>query len=137
MLRSTEVAGFVGAALAGAAYVPQIWHLIAERCSAGISRLAFATWFAASALVTTHAVVSGATVFVVLGVIQLGATALILLCATKYASSYCASHAPPPRGLASSDHRASATGNGTGSRREVTQLRSQLPSARPPHPPAA
>ena len=90
----TEVAGFIGAALAGAAYVPQIWHLIVERCSAGISRIAFGTWLAASALVTVHAVVSGAAVFIVLGVIQLVATALILLLATRYAGSYCASHIP-------------------------------------------
>ncbi|MGH9248587.1 MAG: PQ-loop domain-containing transporter [Acidimicrobiales bacterium] len=54
MLRATELAGFIGAALAGAAYVPQIWHLISERCSAGLSRVAFAVWLAASLLVTTH-----------------------------------------------------------------------------------
>ena len=42
MLRATELAGFIGAGLAGAAYVPQIWHLTRERCSAGLSRVAFA-----------------------------------------------------------------------------------------------
>src|SRR5690242_13712692 len=44
MLTATEIAGFVGAGLAGAAYVPQISHLIKARCSAGISRLAFEVW---------------------------------------------------------------------------------------------
>jgi len=39
MLTATEIAGFAGAGLAGAAYVPQISHLIRARCSAGISRL--------------------------------------------------------------------------------------------------
>jgi len=40
MLTITEIAGFAGGGLAGAAYVPQISHLIKARCSAGISRLA-------------------------------------------------------------------------------------------------
>ena len=97
MLRVTEVAGFIGAALAGAAYVPQIWHLVVERCSAGISRVAFGAWLAASALVTTHAVFSGATVFVVVGAVQLAATALILVLATKYEGAYCDGHAPRSR----------------------------------------
>jgi hypothetical protein len=40
MLTTTEIAGFIGAGLAGTAYVPQISHLIRARCAAGISRLA-------------------------------------------------------------------------------------------------
>jgi uncharacterized protein with PQ loop repeat len=63
MLTVTQIAGFIGAALAGAAYVPQIWHLVRARCSAGVSRPAFAVWLAASALVTPHAVAAGAAVF--------------------------------------------------------------------------
>ena len=85
MLRATELAGFIGAGLAGAAYVPQIWHLIRAHCSAGLSRVAFAVWLAASLLVTTHAVAIRATVFIALGAIQLAATALILVYSTKYA----------------------------------------------------
>ncbi len=91
MLRATELAGFIGAGLAGAAYVPQIWHLIGERCSAGLSRVAFAVWLFASALVTTHAVAIGAIVFIVLGAIQLAATTVIVIYTTKYEHSYCAS----------------------------------------------
>ena len=94
MLKATELAGFIGVGLAGAAYVPQIWHLISERCSAGLSRVAFGVWLAASLLVTTHAVAIGATVFIVLGAIQLAATAVILVYATRYEHSYCASHLP-------------------------------------------
>jgi hypothetical protein len=94
MLRATELAGFIGVGLAGAAYVPQIWHLTRERCSAGLSRVAFAVWLAASLLVTSHAVATGATVFIALGAIQLTATALILFYCTRYANSYCASHLP-------------------------------------------
>jgi hypothetical protein len=94
VLSAAELAGFMGAGLAGAAYVPQIWHLISAHCSAGISRLAFGVWLAASLLVTTHAVAIRATVFITLGAIQLAATALILVYATKYENSYCATHLP-------------------------------------------
>ncbi|CAN5662034.1 hypothetical protein BH10ACT2_BH10ACT2_27280 [soil metagenome] len=91
---STEILGFVGAALAGAAYVPQIFHLARAHCSAGISRLAFGGWFVAALLVTTHAVAIRAPVFIALGVIQLTATALIFIYSTRYANSFCASHVP-------------------------------------------
>ena len=107
MLRATELAGFIGAGLAGAAYVPQIAHLIRAHCSAGISQFAFGVWLAASLLVTTHAVAIRAAVFVALGVVQLVATALVLIYATKYENSYCTIHLPrslepePAPGLAS------------------------------------
>jgi hypothetical protein len=96
VLRATQFAGFLGAGPAGAADVPQISHLIRAHCSAGLSRVAFETWLGASLLVTTNvvAIAIGATVFVVLGVIQLAATALILFSSTRYAHSYCAIHLP-------------------------------------------
>ena len=97
----TEIAGFAGAGLAGAAYVPQISHLIRARCSAGISRLAFAVWLLASVLVTVRAVAIGAGVFIVLGGIQIVATTLIVLCAARYKDTRCPSHLlPPPRAKA-------------------------------------
>jgi hypothetical protein len=94
MARATELAGFVGAALAGVAYIPQISHLIHERCSAGLSRVAFGLWLTASILVTSHAVAIGESVFIALGAVQLASTGLILVYTTKYAGSYCASHLP-------------------------------------------
>ena len=89
-----EVAGLLGVVVAAAAYVPQITHLIGERCSAGISRLAFAAWLASSVLMTAHAVAIGAGVFIVLGVVQVSATALILVFTVRYEDSFCASHLP-------------------------------------------
>ena len=94
VVRATELAGFLGAGLSGIAYVPQIWHLIRERCSAGLSRPAFALWLLSSLLVTSHAIATGAGVFVVLGAVQLSATAVILVYSIKYSGSYCASHVP-------------------------------------------
>jgi hypothetical protein len=94
MLTITQIAGFAGAGLSGAAYVPQIAHLVRARCSAGISRLAFAAWLLASVLVTARAVAIGAGVFIVLGGIQIAATALILVCAVRYKDTPCPSHLP-------------------------------------------
>ena len=91
-MTATEIAGLAGAGLAGAAYVPQISHLVRARCSAGISPLAFAAWLLASVLTTTHAVAIGAAVFVALGGIQIVATALIMLYAARYKDTPCPVH---------------------------------------------
>jgi hypothetical protein len=128
VLTATEIAGFTGAGLGGAAYVPQISHLIRARCSIGISRLAFAVWLLASVLTTTHAIAIHAGVFIALGGIQILATALIMLYAIRYKDTPCLSHLPgQPTAKAAA---------GTGS-----QETSLVPGARPaarllsqPHP---
>ena len=94
MLTITEIAGFAGAGLAGAAYVPQISHLIRARCSAGISRLAFEVWLLASLLTTARAIAIHAGVFIAVGGIQIVATALIMLCAIRYKDMPCPVHLP-------------------------------------------
>jgi hypothetical protein len=93
-MTATEIGGFIGAGLAGAAYLPQISHLIRARCSAGISRLAFEVWLLASLLTTARAVAIGAGVFIVLGAIQIVATALIVVCAIRYKDTPCPIHLP-------------------------------------------
>ena len=92
MLTITEVAGFAGAGLAGAAYIPQISHLIRARCSAGISRLAFGAWLLASLLIAARAIAIHAGVFIVLGVIQVVATTLIMFYAARYKDTPCPIH---------------------------------------------
>ena len=94
MLTITEIAGFAGAGLAGAAYIPQISHLIRARCSAGISRLAFEVWLLASLLTTARAIAIHAGVFIAAGGIQIVATALIMLCAIRYKDMPCPVHLP-------------------------------------------
>ena len=94
MLTATEIAGFVGAGLAGAAYVPQVSHLIRARCSAGISRLAFGVWLLSSLLTTTHAIAIGAGVFIMLGGTQIVATALVMFYAARYKDTPCPAHLP-------------------------------------------
>src|SRR5215471_7278898 len=94
MLIATQIGGFVGAGLAGAAYIPQISHLIRARCSAGISRLAFAVWLLSSLLITTRAIAIHAGVFIALGAIQIVATALIMFYAARYKDTPCPTHLP-------------------------------------------
>jgi len=116
----TEIAGFAGAGLAGAAYVPQISHLVRARCSAGISRPAFAVWLLSSALITARAIAIGAGVFIVLGGIQIVATALIMLYAVRYADMPCPNHPPARPGQRRTPlagkrvSRSSAVGQGPG-----------------------
>ena len=119
MLTATEIAGFVGAGLAGAAYVPQIFHLVRAHCSAGISRLAFRVWLLSSVLTTTRAVAIGAGVFIALGAVQTVATALIMLCAARYEDTLCPSHLP--------EQPAAKTAAGTGTHVRWPAARAPLP----------
>ena len=89
-----DVIGLTGAAIAGYAYLPQIIHLIKERCSAGISRTAFALWFLSSVLVTINALFIQSVVFISLGVIQISATATIYFYSTRYKGLVCPFHEP-------------------------------------------
>ena len=115
MLTATQIGGFVGAGLAGAAYVPQISHVIRARCSAGISQLAFRVWLLASVLTTARAVAIGDGVFIVLGGIQIVATALIMVCAARYKDTPCPVHLP--------GQPAATPATGTGTRRERPRRR--------------
>ena len=92
----SELIGLSGASLAGYAYLPQISHLISQKCSAGISRRAFALWFVASILMTIHAVLLPALVFIVLGIVQIGAISTILVYSARYRGMVCPLHALNP-----------------------------------------
>jgi hypothetical protein len=116
MLTVTEIAGFAGAGLAGAAYVPQIAHLVRARCSAGVSRLAFEVWLLASVLTTSRAIAIHDGVFIVLGGIQIVATALIMLYAARYKDTPCPVHLPR-QPMAKAATETGSSGNEPGSRR--------------------
>ena len=92
MFEGTRWIGFIGTALVIIAYLPQIHHLIAERCSGGISIKAYSLWFAAGFLMFVHAAAIGDPVFIALQVYQIGASALIILYALKYKESVCETH---------------------------------------------
>lgn len=95
-MSGSEVIGLGGAALAGYAYLPQIIHLIRERCSSGLSERAFALWLVASLLMTVHAITIPAVVFIVLGILQVAATCLIVFYCRRYRGRACPSHDPGP-----------------------------------------
>ena len=78
-------------------------------------------WLLASVLVTVRAVAIGAGVFIVLGGIQIVATALIMFYAARYKDMPCPSHLPrQPR--ASTAMGTGASGNEPGSSRPVGRL---------------
>lgn len=93
-MNGPDIIGLTGALLAGYAYLPQITHLLRERCAAGISRGAFGLWLVASLLVTVNAVFIGSLVFTFLGLVQISATAVIWHYSGKYQGNYCPSHIP-------------------------------------------
>lgn len=101
-MSGSEVIGLGGAGLAGYAYLPQITHLIRERCSSGLSERAFALWLVASLLMTVHAVTIRAVVFMVLGAQQVAATGLIAFYCRRFRGRACPSHDPGPRSEVSS-----------------------------------
>lgn len=86
------VLGLMGALIGGYAYLPQIRHLIKEKCSAGISRGAFRLWTLSSTLVLINALYIGSAVFTLLGVIQLSASIIILVFSTRNKDHLCESH---------------------------------------------
>ena len=94
----SETLGFSGAAIAGYAYLPQITHLIRERCSAGLSERAFTLWLVASALMTFHAVTIRASVFILLGFLQVVSTAVIAYYGRRYRGLACPYHQISPAG---------------------------------------
>jgi hypothetical protein len=93
-MEPTAIAGFAGAGLAGAAYVPQIAHMVRERCVAGMSLAAFLVWCLASALLLTRAIATGEMVFITLGAMQTAATGFISGYISAHQGHYCPTHRP-------------------------------------------
>lgn len=89
---SIEWLGFAGIALCILGYLPQVIHLIKERCSAGLSAGAYCTWGIAGILFLSYAISRRDPVFIALYTYQLGATALIYYFCIKYKSELCEEH---------------------------------------------
>jgi uncharacterized protein with PQ loop repeat len=89
---TSQILGFVGTALVIGGYIPQIVHLIKERCTAGISVPAFALWCAASACFLIHAVMIRDGVFVGVQTVNLVAGGLIVAFCKRYEGEVCPSH---------------------------------------------
>lgn len=85
-------AGIGGALLSCAAYVPQIVHLMQEKCSAGLSVKAFIVWFVAAGLLLFHAMSIRSLVFIILQMGNLFTCALIVFFGYKYRKRVCTMH---------------------------------------------
>jgi uncharacterized membrane protein YdfJ with MMPL/SSD domain len=90
------ILGMAGALIAAYAYYPQIRHLLSEHCSAGISGRAYALWFVSSILVTVNAVAIQSIVFILLGIVQIGATGIIYIFSWRYKGLVCPYHQAHP-----------------------------------------
>ena len=88
----SQILGFVGTGLVIGGYVPQIVHLIKERCTAGISIPAFSLWCVASSLFLIHAVVIRDAVFVGVQAVNLVAGGVIVVFCKRYQGEVCPWH---------------------------------------------
>ena len=84
--------GYAGTALVVVAYLPQVRHLIRERCSAGLSFSAYLLWVLAAGLLLTYAITVEDPVFVALQSYQLFATIVICFFSKKYRHNLCEIH---------------------------------------------
>ena len=88
----SQVLGVVATGLVIAGYVPQIVHLVKERCTAGISISAFALWCLASLLFLIHAAMIKDAVFVAVQSVNLVAAGLIVWFCKKHEGEVCPFH---------------------------------------------
>jgi uncharacterized protein with PQ loop repeat len=91
-MTTSEVLGIVATGLVIGGYVPQIVHLVKERCTAGISIPAFALWCVASLLFLIHAAMIEDAVFVGVQTVNLVAGGLIVAFCKKYEGEVCPFH---------------------------------------------
>ncbi|WP_179879922.1 PQ-loop repeat-containing protein [Bradyrhizobium ottawaense] len=85
--------GYIGTGFVIGAYVPQIWHLWSEQCSAGISERAYLIWVLSSAIFLGHSITIGDVVFVVTQLVNIVALVVILVLARRYRNQICSAHA--------------------------------------------
>jgi uncharacterized protein with PQ loop repeat len=88
----SQVLGAGATAVVVAGYVPQIAHLMRQRCTAGMSVPAFSLWCLASLLFLIHAAIIEDGVFIAVQTVNLVAGALIVVFCTKYKGRVCAFH---------------------------------------------
>jgi uncharacterized protein with PQ loop repeat len=91
-MTTSEVLGIVATGLVIGGYVPQIVHLVKERCTAGISIPAFVLWCLASFLFLIHAAMIEDAVFVGVQTVNLVAGGLIVGFCKKFEGEVCLFH---------------------------------------------
>jgi uncharacterized protein with PQ loop repeat len=104
LMTTTQILGFVATGLVIVGYIPQIVHLIRERCTAGISISAFSLWCTASLLFLIHAVMIGDAVFVGAQAVNLVAGGLIVGFCKRYEGQVCPFHRDAYSAFGTSGH---------------------------------
>jgi uncharacterized protein with PQ loop repeat len=104
-MTTTQILGFVATGLVIVGYIPQIVHLIKERCTVGISITAFSLWCAASLLFLIYATVIRDAVFVVVQTVNLVAGGLIVAFCKRYEGEVCPFHRNAYSGLSNTGHQ--------------------------------
>lgn len=94
MFDITQLLGFAGTVLVVLAYIPQVWHLIKEHCSAGVSIRAWSLWLLASFLLLSHAISILDGVFLTLQASSIVLMVLVISLAYRYRGNFCRSHRP-------------------------------------------
>ena len=89
----SAILGAIATMLVIVGYVPQISHLIKQRCSAGISVPAFSIWLAASSLFLIHAALIDDVVFLVAQTVNLTAGGIVVALCKTYKGHVCPFHA--------------------------------------------
>ena len=89
MDNSNEWLGFAGMALSVLAYLPQVIHLIRERCSGGLSPGAYCMWGIAASLLLIYAIAKRDPVFVSLQSYHVGASGLLFYYCLRYRGQPC------------------------------------------------
>lgn len=92
MKNLTEIVGFLGTVTVAIGYLPQIRHFARERCSAGVSIVAWKVWLLASLLILSHAFEMFDLVFITLQGVQIVAIASIITLARRYRGMTCTFH---------------------------------------------
>ena len=68
-----QIIGWVGTGLVVIAYVPQIYHLLVEKCAWGISILTWVIWLIGSLLLLAYCILRGDLLFIVVQSINITA----------------------------------------------------------------
>ena len=78
-----EVLGWVGTVLVTIAYVPQIHHLIVEKCAWGISISTWLIWLLASALLLIYCILQHDSLFIIVQSINIIAIVTTIILARR------------------------------------------------------
>jgi lipid-A-disaccharide synthase-like uncharacterized protein len=78
-----KIIGWVGTALVVIAYVPQIYHLLVEKCAWGISILTWTIWLIGSLLLLTYCILGRDFLFIVVQTINIAAIVTTIFLARR------------------------------------------------------